>query len=82
MVIPILAIFSKNFQNLEMHPRLGSLVIIFWFSPKNDNLGSKMKVLKFFGIQPNYNASPLKDPDIQTPLVVSFSLEVVFHFRH
>ena len=26
------------------------------FSLKNDNLGLKMKVLKFFGIQPNYDA--------------------------
>ena len=24
-----------------------------WFSIKNDNLGSKMKVLKFLGIHPN-----------------------------
>ena len=26
--------------------------------------------------------SPLKNPDIKTPLVVGFSLGVGFHFRH
>ena len=28
------------------------------------------------------NGSPSKNPDIKTPLVVSFSLGVVIHFRH
>ena len=58
MTIPILAIFVENIKNhikVEfMEIQEFTLVIIIVVSLKNDNLGLKMKSLKFFGNQPTY----------------------------
>ena len=53
--IPIMAIFVKNSKKtyygwLPKNPRINPCYH-FWFSLKNNNFGSKMKVLKFLGIR-------------------------------
>ena len=44
---------SYTVQGKFVKSKNSSLLSFLWFSLKNDNLGLKMKILKFLGIQPN-----------------------------
>ena len=58
-----MVLFVKIFRNHiygEFVPGEFALVIIFWFSLRNNNLGLKMKILKFLEIQPTLNGWPSK----------------------
>lgn len=64
MAIPIMTIFVKIFKNhiqaeFVKNREFTPVIIFFLFFTKNDNLGPKMKVLKFLGMHTNY-WKPLK----------------------
>ena len=73
MAIPIMDIFVKNFETHIQGPlggiRNNSRIYLKYhfcdLSLKNNNLGFKMKILKFLGIRPSYDffgeISPIKD---------------------
>ena len=60
IAVPMIAIFVKKFKNRIndefVKIRKFILVIIVVISPQNDILCFKMKILKFFGMYPNYHS--------------------------